>query len=511
MFRRAAALAALLSLLSLSARARADAPAPEPLKGLDDFVAKAMKEFEVPGLAVAVVKDDKVILAKGYGVRTLGESATVDEKTLFAIGSCSKAFTAACIGMLVDEGKVKWDDPVTKYLRGFELYDPYVTREITLRDILSHRCGLDRHDLVWYASDLSREEVIRRMRYARPASSFRSKYGYQNIMFLTAGQVVPAVTGKSWDEFVAERIFKPLGMKSSNTSVRSLPGGGDVATPHERIEEKVQTVPWRNIDNVGPAGSINSCAEDMARWVRFQLGGGTFEKNRLLTSAALGEMHKPQTIIPLEGPQAKLYPQSHFYNYGLGWSMCDYRGKKALEHGGNIDGMSALVAMLPEEKLGLVVLANHGGSLLPPAIKYFVFDSYLHAPPTDWLAAIGEVDKARRKLQKEAEAKDEKARAANTKPTLPAAKYTGVYKDDLNGEIAVTVDGDHLKMAWGPRKAELEHWQYDTFRAKPEDKKMAKIFLTFHLGKDGKVEEVKVSGTGAADWSARRAGDVAKN
>jgi CubicO group peptidase (beta-lactamase class C family) len=441
-------------------------------------------------------------------VRTLGESATVDEKTLFAIGSCSKAFTAASIAMLVDEGKVKWDDPVTKYLRGFELFDPYVTREITLRDLLSHRCGLDRHDLVWYGSDLSREEVIGRLRYAKPASSFRSKYGYQNIMFLAAGQVVPAVTGKSWDDFVAERIFKPLGMKSSNTSVRSLPAGGDVATPHERIDDKVQTVPWRNIDNIGPAGSINSSADDMARWVRFQLGDGTFEKTRLLTSGALAEMHKPQTIIPLEGPAAKLFPHSHFRTYGLGWALYDYRGKKALDHGGNIDGMSAMVAMLPEEKLGLVVLTNRGSTQLPTALKYFVFDAYLHAAPTDWVKEISEFEKGARKIQKEAEAKDEKARAAGTKPTLPAAKYAGVYKDDLNGTITVTADGDKLKIAWGPFKGELEHWQYDTFRARPVDKKLSKIFTTFHVGKDGKVEELKVSGTGGSDWTAKRTGDA---
>jgi CubicO group peptidase (beta-lactamase class C family) len=509
MSRHAVRPVALFVVLALSAPALAEAPAAEPLKGLDEFVARAMKEFEVPGLAVAVVKDGKVVLAKGYGVRALGESAAVDEKTLFAIGSCSKAFTAAALGLLVDEGKVKWDDPVAKHLRGFELYDPYASRELTLRDILSHRCGLDRHDFVWYGSGLGREEILKRIRFAKPASSFRSKYGYQNIMFLAAGQVVPAVTGKSWDDFVTEKLFKPLGMKASNTSVAALPKGGDVATPHERVEEKVQTVPWRNIDNVGPAGSINSNVEDMARWVRFQLGDGTFEKTRLLSSGTLGEMHKSQTVVPLEGPTAKLYPHSHFATYGLGWSLHDYRGRKVVEHGGNIDGMSAWVGLLPEEKLGLVVLTNRGGTFLPAAVQYFVFDAYLHAAPEDWVKQIAAVEKGVRKVQKEAQAKDEKGRVEGTKPSLPLAKYAGVYKDDLYGEVTVKLEGDKLSAAWGPLSGPLEHWQYDTFRGKPAAKRLPKPFASFHVGKDGKVEEVKLSlGTGV-EWTAKRTGDGA--
>jgi CubicO group peptidase (beta-lactamase class C family) len=482
-------------------------PAGEPLKGLADFVARAMKEFEVPGLSVAVVKDGKVVFTKGYGVRTLGESPTVDGKTLFAIGSCSKAFTAAAIGLLVDEGKLKWDDAATRHLRGFEMYDPYSTREITLRDLLSHRSGLDRHDLVWYASGLDRDEILKRMRYAKPSSSFRSKFGYQNIMFLAAGQVVPAVTGRSWDDFVGERLFKPLGMEATNTSVRALPAGGDVATPHERIEEQVRAVPWRNIDNVAPAGSINSNAEDMARWVRFQLGDGSYGDSRLLTSATLAEMHKPQTVIPLEGPTAKLYPHCHFRTYGLGWFQNDYRGRKVVEHGGNIDGMSALVALLPEEKLGLVVLTNRGGNFLPSALKYHVFDAYLHVPPTDWVKEVSDVEKVVRKLQKDAEAKEQKNRVAGTKPSLPLAKYAGIYKDDLYREVIVSAEGDKLNIRWGDLTGELEHWHYDTFRSRPADASRTKPFATFHLGKDGKVEEVKMSVAGGGEWTARRTGD----
>src|SRR5262249_52053109 len=324
-----------------------------PLQGLDDYITKAMQDWEVPGLALAVVKNDAVVLAKGYGVRKLGETTPVNEKTLFAIGSSSKAFTAASLAMLVDDGKIKWDDPATKYLPGFQLYDPYATHELTVRDLLAHRCGLDRGDLMWYGSGYGRQEVLRRIRYLKPSSSFRSKFGYQNIMFLAAGQILPTVAGKTWDEFVKDRIFKPLGMTASNTSTEALSGQDNVATPHDKVEEKIEPIPWRNIDNIGPAGSINSNVVDMAQWVRLQLGEGVYNKQRLLSSGSVSEMHMPQTIIRLEGTQAKLNPETHFMAYGLGWMLQDYRGKKLVQHGGNIDGMSALVAMIPEEKLGL--------------------------------------------------------------------------------------------------------------------------------------------------------------
>src|SRR5918993_1303981 len=219
----------LTLLLAGAGRARAQEA---PLAGFDDYVNQALKDWEVPGLAVAVVKDDRIVFAKGYGVRELGKPAPVNERTLFAIGSSSKAFTAASVAMLVDEGKVKWDDPVTKYLPGFELYDPYVTRELTVRDLLSHRSGLERGDLLWYGTEYDRDEILRRARHIRPSWSLRSRFGYQNLMYLAAGQLVARVGGKSWDEFVRQRIFSPLGMTASGTSIRDLSSSDNVASPH---------------------------------------------------------------------------------------------------------------------------------------------------------------------------------------------------------------------------------------------------------------------------------------
>lgn len=246
----------------------------ELLKGLNDYIVKSMRDWETPGLALAVVRNDSVIFAKGYGVRKKGETAPVTPKTIFAIASTTKAMTAACLGMLVDEGKMKWDDPVTKYLPWFQLSDPYVTRELTVRDLLCHRSGLARGDNLWYLSPYSREEVLRRVRFLKPAWSFRSRYGYQNIMFLAAGEMIPSVTSKSWDDFIAERLFKPLGMTRTNTSIKYLAGLDDVATPHDKIDTVMQPVRWPNFDNVGSAGAVNSCVEDMAQWVRMNLGNG---------------------------------------------------------------------------------------------------------------------------------------------------------------------------------------------------------------------------------------------
>jgi len=288
-----------------------------PLQELDAYIEKAMQEWEVPGLAIAIVKDDQLVLAKGYGVREIGKGTPIDENTVFAIASNSKAFTAASLAMLVDEGKVNWDDPVTKYLVGFQLFDPYVTRELTVRDLLTHRSGLGQSPALWYGSDYDREEILRRIRYLEPSWSFRSRFGYQNVMYLAAGQIIPAVTGISWDDFVQQRIFTPLGMSSTNTSVTDLKGLSNVARPHGKIDDKVKAIPYRNFDNIGPAGSINSNVVDLAQWVRLQLSEGLYQSERLLSPGVVQEMHTPQTIIPYDPAGSLLASGAHFRAYGM--------------------------------------------------------------------------------------------------------------------------------------------------------------------------------------------------
>ena len=306
----------------------------EPLGSLDGFVQTVMRDWEAPGVAVAVVKDDQVVFARGYGVREVGGSESVDTETLFAIASTSKAFTAAAVGMLVDEGRVGWDDRVTDHLPGFELYDPYVTRELTVRDILSHRSGLPRGDLLWYLSPFDRDEILQRVRGLEPNWSFRSHYGYQNIMFIAAGQLVEAVTDTSWDDFLRHRIFDPLGMPTSTTRFDQLQQRSNVATPHGRIDGKVTPLSWRDWDNVGGAGAVHSCVDEMAQWIRMQLGEGAYEGRRFLSDSVIREMRQPQTIVPRDTVDERLFPESHFYAYGLGWRLMDYRGRLVVRHGG---------------------------------------------------------------------------------------------------------------------------------------------------------------------------------
>jgi len=460
-----------------------------PLQGFDDYVNKAVKDWEVPGVAIAVIKDDRIVFAKGYGVRELGKPSPVDERTVFAIGSSSKAFTAAAIAMLVDEGKLKWDDPATKYLPGLQLYDPNATRELTVRDLVSHRVGLERGDFLWYASPHDRGEILRRIRYLKPSSSMRSRFGYQNVMFLAAGQIVPSVTGKDWDDFMRERVFVPLGMTTSGTSIKAFNGSNNVAAPHAKFDDKVQAVAWRNIDNIAPAGSINSNVVDMAQWVRLQLNDGMYENKRLLSAAAIKEMQMPQTVIRLEGAMERLYPKAHFLSYGLGWFLSDYRGRKVVEHGGAIDGMRALVAMMPEEKLGIVILTNMNGSVLPMPLAYRVFDAYLGGNQPDWSADMLKTIKTLQEQGKAAALKSESERVKGTSPSVSLEKYAGDYQSEMYGDAKIVFENGKLAAQFGPNfTGELEHWNYDTFRVTWRDRMQGKGFINFRLNRQGKVE-----------------------
>lgn len=492
-------LTAALAILILPAVAAAQ---PAPLQGLDDYVTEAMAAWEVPGLALAVVKDDSVVYARGYGTRRRGQDAPVDPNTLFAIGSSSKAFTSASLAILSGEGKVSWDDPVQRHLPDLELYDAYVTRELTVRDLLSHTSGLPRCDRMWYGTSFTREEVLHRVRFCEPQWSFRSHFGYQNIMFLAAGRVVARLTGDRWDSFVEERIFAPLGMERSNTSVDSLQGMANVASPHAEVGDTARAIEWRDIDNIGPAGSINSSAAEMAKWIRLQLGEGSYEGEQLIPAAAVGEMHTPQTLIRREPPWDLTTPESHLLAYGLGWFLHDYRGRMVVEHGGAIDGMRAQVTLVPEEELGLVVLTNMGTSTgLGTALQYRVLDAYFDAGERDWAARYLSVSDSLEAEQEKQERKLREARAEGTEPSLPLERYAGTYADSLYGEIQVGHEDGALTMTYESFEGTLEHWHHDTFRARFRDALTAGMGLsatlfTFQLDAMGQVEALEAPGMG---------------
>ncbi|HEX7318385.1 MAG TPA: serine hydrolase [Pyrinomonadaceae bacterium] len=500
MRQRHARLALLLLALLIFSQATPAQTLEERLKEIDDYAAKAGQEWKVPGFSVAIVKDDKVVFVKGYGVRELGKTEPVDKDTLFAVASNSKAFTSAALATLVDEGKIKWDDPVTKYLPYFQLYDPYVTREMTVRDLLSHRSGLATFggDLLWYETNYSREDVIRRVRFLKPAYGFRSRYGYQNIMFLAAGEIVPAVTGKSWDDYVRERFFLPLGMTRTVTTYKQLLSSQNVATPHNETEGRVKVVKYSNVDAAGGAAAINSSATEMAEWLRLQLGRGTYQGKKIFSADRSREMWTPHTIVSgVSEAGERFNPTVHFNLYGLGWGLSDYRGRKVVTHSGGLDGMTSRVALMPEENLGVVILTN-SETPLQAFLYYKVFDVFTGAPPRDWSADYMARVKAAREREEVEAKKVEEARVPNTKPSLSLSSYAGTYGGQMYGDAKVTEENGRLVVRLVPSPnyvGDLEHWHFDTFRIKWRDSVVypyPRGWVTFQLDPQGKVSEMKI-------------------
>ena len=478
---------------------------------LDSYVANSMKTFGVPGMAVAIVKDGKVVVSKGYGVRKLGDPTPVDEYTMFGIGSNTKAFTTAALAGLVDAGKLSWDDPVYQRLPGFVMYDPYVSHEMTIRDLLTHRSGMGLGEgdlLFWPHSTYTREEIIYKLRFMKPASSFRSHYAYDNLLYMTAGQIIPAVTGTSWDDYIRQHIFAPLGMNNSNVSNAAFKPGDDYAFPHERVDGKLQVIHFEVLDNAGPAGSINSCAAEMAKWVQLQLNHGKFvdHEGRLFSEQQSKEMWSPQTILPIGNPPQPLAGlKANFADYALGWALRDYRGRKLVGHTGGVAGFVSRVMLVPEENLGVVVLTNaeEGGAF--DSILYHVLDHYFGLPPTDWISAYKSLKETQEKDAAEGMKKAEGARAADSKPSLHVEQYAGTYNDAWYGPITIRQDNGGLVITFDHTPSmigDLQHWQYDTFKAHWRDRTIEDAFVTFSLKPDGSIDSARMAAVSPlADFS----------
>ena len=482
-----------LGTLATSAPLYAQRASSPSVASLDQYIQKAVTDWGIAGLAIAIVHDDSVIYERGFGVREAGKPEKVDARTLFAIGSNTKLFTATLAGMMVDAKKMSWDAPATTYLPSFQLYDPYVTREITLRDLLSHRSGLGRRgDMLWYGSPFDRAEVLRRIRYLKPNSSFRSQYGYQNIMVMAAGEATAAAAGRSWDDLVKERIFQPLGMTASNTSVRDLAGQTDVATPHLLDNSKLTPVPYRNIDNIGPAGSINSNVEDMAKWLRFLLDGGKVGDRQLIAAATLREIESPQTIIP--SPDDTLSPSTHFHAYGLGVGMYDFLGLKVMSHTGGIDGMLSQVTWVPERHLGFVILTNtEGHNNVFAAVGRRILDMYLGAPPRDWSAIMLAQTQKQEAAQAEAMKRLEASRPKDTTPSVPVDRYAGRYSNEMYGDVNVDVSADKISLQYGQgRVGDLEPWSRDAYKIVWRGKREGTGLVQFVVDPVGTVRSLRL-------------------
>jgi len=504
-------LLALAVVVSPLAAQRSTAPALP--QGFDAYVARVMSTFEVPGIAIAIVKDGRVLLAKGYGVRKLGDPTPVDDHTLFGIASNTKAFTATAIGILVEEGKLEWDAPVINYLPWFQMYDPFVTRELTIRDLLVHRSGLGlgAGDLLWWpTSTYDRKEIARRLRYIKPETSFRSAYAYDNVLYSVAGEVIEAVSGQTWEDFVSSRILARVGMTGSSVrhSAAAGGGGGNIATPHAEIDGRVRPISPFGSDNVNPAGGINASAADIAKWLMVQLDSG-----RLADGSRL---FKPQTTFELWSivtpyrvgrlPPDLAAQQANVAGYALGFEVRDLRGRKVVTHTGGLPGFVSRITLVPDERLGIAVFTNQEIGLAFQAITWRLLDHFTGAAPTDWVA----VYRARQVRQDSIIGAQEHAAAAGrdtaSRPSLPLAKYAGAYRDAWYGDISIALENGKLVMRFSHSPSltgDLEHFQYNTFIARWRDRELrADAYVTFALKPDGSIDHAKMAAVSpATDFS----------
>ncbi|HEX4574672.1 MAG TPA: serine hydrolase [Gemmatimonadales bacterium] len=499
---RIALAAAWLSLV-----ARPPAAAQFRQKDFDAYVTRGLRVLETPGAAIAVVKDGKVVFAQGYGVRTLGNPERVDAHTLFQIASNTKAFTTALLAMLADSGKVSWDDPVTKFLPGFQLYDPYVTREFTVRDLVTHRSGLGlgAGDLLWFHSNYGRGDIAYRIRYARPVSSFRSQYAYDNVLYIVAGEVVRAAASKSWDDFVKERIFVPLAMTETGTTISYFTTQSNAARPHAVEHGRLQVVPIDSVDNTAPAGGIVSNVADMAKWLLCRLDSGRYAGGRLFSERQAREMWSGQTILPIGDPPPPLAAlRPTFAEYGLGWRLRDYQGRKTVSHTGGLAGMTSQVTLVPAERLGIVVLTNSESDLMV-ALTYRLLDSFLKVRPTDWVAAFAAAARLDQAHADSAVAGSRATRDSTSKASLPLEKYAGAYRDDLYGDATITLENGTLVLRFSHSPAftgDLTHWQYDTFVAHWRAAHIEDAYVTFTLKPDGAIDRFRMTAVSPlADFS----------
>lgn len=464
---------------------------------LDDLIPSLQEDYHVPGVGISIIKDDQVIYTRGFGVLAQGRPEPANENSLFGIGSCTKAFTATAVGMLVQEGKLHWDDPVTKFLPNFQLYDPVATREISVRDLLCHRVGFATFsgDFMGYASRYTDEEALERIRYIQPAFRLRTGYGYANLMYMTAGLVIKEVTGLSWHDFIRQRLLEPLGMTRTYSNPDQLVGVENIAQPHMSFHDQLTPLPYVQFYNGAAAGALISSPSDMAAWLRFQLHHGRVGENQLVSEAIIEETRTPQVMIQRTEKEKYLIPRQHFQSYGLGWFLEDYGGRLVARHDGGVDGMQSFIAFLPEEQLGLVILTNCIPHKLTSTVFRTALDQALGFHDRDWRAEFLELDRTEKAKAAEKRQKLEDARPKGTHPSLPLAAYAGTYSNPLYGPVTVTTDSDQLTIQLGAHPqahGTLEHWHTDTFFVRWSYVSLEESFVPFTIGLDGTVDSLKI-------------------
>lgn len=501
---------ALLALPAGSLALRPDPPSTEAaLDGFDLFVAEKQKAWQAPGVAVAVVKDGRVVLAKGYGQRDREKGLPVTTRTLFAIGSVTKSFTVATLGALVTQGKLKWDEPVRDVLPDFRLYDETAERHMTPRDLVTHRSGLPRHDSSWYNAEATRKELYQRLRHLEPSKDFRTTFQYNNFMFMTAGYLAGELSGGTWEESVRKNIFEPLGMTGSNFSTIDSQKSADHAIPYELDDDdRVQKSTFRELPEMGPAGSINSNIEDMTRYLLLQLNKGRHEGKQVIAEADVAQMHAPQMVLP----SPIIFPEIGHTTYGMGFFVTSYRGHKLVHHGGNIDGFSAFLSFLPNDGIGAVVLTNMNGSALPTVLTYQVYDRLLGLEPVDWSARYKERQAKGKASEEEAKKKGYTPKKKGTRPSHAIAEYVGEFEHPGYGRARVerAGAGEDLKLTYNRFTSTLKHFHYDVWEVPPNKlDRLERTKVMFLTDWNGDVSSLSVPmETGVKDIVFHRIADA---
>jgi CubicO group peptidase (beta-lactamase class C family) len=497
--------AALLLLLSLPATAA------DRFAGLDPYVHEAMQKWQVPGLALAVVKDGDVVLARGYGTRTFGQDQPVTESTLFPIASCTKSFTAACIAILVDEGQLVWDDPVQKHLPDFRVADPYVSHHVTIRDLLCHRTGFVRGDLL-AMTGFTRAEMLSRVPFLEQAAPFRAKFTYHNVMYAVLGEIIEKKSGLDWPTFVAKRLFQPLGMTSTTTGRSQVPADR-LATRHRFYDAELSPLRLVTSDQLtAEAGAIYSTVTDMAKWLSFHVREGEHDGRQLIAQNTMREMHALQHSIPVPWTADSNVYRARFVGTGFGWFVRDYRGRLLIQHGG---AWGADMHFIPEEDLAVVVLSNRDWNSLVWMISYDVLDAYLAGPELPWSAgndkkeqkwdhwlSLGGPNAGDRDLQADLQ-KLKESRAAGTQPSLPLEAYAGRYVSKLYSDLHLTAADGRLSVKFGPYSATLDHWEHDAFHAHAVIEPFLDWLVKFEIAEDRSVRGLEIVNLGWKDPDQR--------
>lgn len=462
----------------------------EKLHGIGDFVNENMKEWKVPGTCIAVIKDGKVILNRSFGLRNIKDNLEVTSDTLFAIASMSKAFTAVALGILVDEGKLAWDKPIRNYMPEFKLYDEYASINATPRDLACHRTGLPRHEFMWHGAKFSRKEIVDRVRYLEPNCDFRYGYQYQNQMYVVLGYLVEKLTGQTWEEFVAERILKPIGMNNTNFSIIYSQKSQDFAMPYGEKDGEIKELKFKNVDGVGPAGCINSSLNDMVKWFLLNMNRGKLEGKQIITDKNITETYSPQAIINDSSIRFKEIP---YLSYGMGWEVQIYRGHSIVQHDGSITGFSAMGAFLPDDDLGVVILTNkYGAGIFNNVLLYNIIDKMLDMDAIDWNGRYRDLINKFKELQNNQKSHMENGKKENTHPSHTLEGFTGEYTHPGYGKIYIKLEENMLKLQFNEFRKPLEHYHYDVFSFSMEEFGIPPILINFIMDNNGDISSVSI-------------------